>query len=256
MKKALFDLEGKVAIVTGGGSGIGRAIAEGLAEFGANVVICGRRVSKCEEVCHEISQKTGVQALPVRCDVSQKEDVKDLVTRAKDHFGRIDILVNNAGISGKEKPILELEDEEWDSVLNINLRSALLTSKAVVPHMIEQGGGKIINVASIYAFIATRNMAPYCASKGGLIQLTRAMALEWVKYNIQVNALCPGYFETPMNKEFFESEIGKNLIKKNIPMRRIGNVEELKGIAVFLSSRASSFMTGAFVVIDGGQLLW
>ncbi len=251
-----FDLRGKVAIVTGGGTGIGRAIAEGLAECGANLVLCGRRKEKCEVAGSEIARRTGKETLSVICDVSKQEEVKHLVDVTIERFGHIDILVNNAGITGSGKPILEMKEEDWDSVLDINLKAAFLTSNATVSHMIAQGGGKIINLSSMAALIGFANTSAYSASKGGLVQLTKVMALEWVRHNIQVNALCPGYFETPLSIDFFSTEIGKKIINQNIPMKRLGKVEELKGIAVFLASRASSFMTGSVIVIDGGHTVW
>lgn len=256
MNPSYFDLSGKVAIVTGGATGIGRAIGEVLAEVGASLVICGRRLEKCDIACAEIAATTGVRTLPVSCDVSKVDDVESLINVVIGRFGRIDILVNNAGIGGSEKPILKMTEEDWDSVLDTSLKGAFLTSRAAVPHMIDQGRGKIINVASSYALIGTPNMSAYCAAKGGMTQLTKVMALEWVRYNIQVNALCPGYIKTPLNEHFFTTEAGQKIIRKNIPMRRLGNVEELKGIAVFLASEASSFMTGSSIIIDGGHTIW
>lgn len=251
----MFDLTGKVAIVTGGYHGIGRAIAEGLAEAGADIVICARNYDRCVKACTEI-EGTGVKALPIRCDIRKTEDVENFVTRTVQEMGKIDILVNNAGVGGSEKPVLEMSDEDWDNVMDIDLRGAFICSRAAVKEMIKQGGGKIINVASILGFITTAKMSAYCASKGGMIQLTKVMALEFTKYNIQVNALCPGYFLTPMNRELFESETGKKIVQKNIPMGRLGRCEELKGTAIYLASSATDFMTGSCIIVDGGQMLW
>ena len=255
MKLPMFDLTGKVAIVTGGYQGIGRGIAEGLAEAGSDVVICARNYDRCVDACSEI-EKLGVKTLPIRCDISKTEEVKNLVSETVKEMGRINILVNNAGVGGSEKPVLEMSDEDWDHAVNIDLRGAFLCSREAAKKMIKQGGGKIINVSSIAGFIAMANMSAYCASKGGLLQLTKVMALECIRYNIQVNALCPGYFLTPLNRMFFESEAGQKIIKKNIPMGRLGNPEELKGTAIYLASSATDFMTGSAIVIDGGQLLW
>jgi len=254
MKLPMFDLTGKVAIVTGGYQGIGRGIAEGLAEAGSDVVICARNYDRCVDACSEI-EKLGVKTLPIRCDISKTEEVKNLVSETVKEMGRINILVNNAGVGGSEKPVLEMSDEDWDHAVNIDLRGAFLCSREAAKKMIKQGGGKIINVSSIAGFIAMANMSAYCASKGGLLQLTKVMALEFIRYNIQVNALCPGYFLTPLNRTFFESEVGQKIIKKNIPMGRLGNPEELKGTAIYLASSATDFMTGSAIVIDGGQLL-
>ncbi len=250
-----FDLTGKVAIITGGYQGIGRGIAEGLAEAGAQVVICARSFDKCVEACGEIGKK-GVKTLPVRCDITQRGEVENLVQKTVQEMGRISILVNNAGVGGSEKPILKMSDEDWDRPVSIDLKGAFLLARAVVPEMSKAGGGKIINVASITAMIAMPNMSAYCASKAGLVQLTKVMALEFLKYNIQVNALCPGYFLTPMNQKFFASKAGQEIIQKNIPMGRLGQVEELKGAAIYLASSATDFMTGSCLVIDGGQTIW
>lgn len=244
-----------MAVVTGGYHGIGRAIAEGLAEAGADIVICARNYDRCVEACLEI-EKMGVKVLPIRCDIRKTEDVENLVIQSVREMGKINILVNNAGVGGSQKPILNMSDEDWDDVINIDLRGAFICSRAAAKEMIKQGGGKIINVASIMAFITTGNMSAYCASKGGMVQLTKVMALEFVKYNIQVNVLCPGYFLTPMNRQLFESETGKKIIQKNIPMGRIGKCEELRGTAIYLASSATDFMTGACIVVDGGQILW
>ena len=255
MKLPMFNLTGKVAIVTGGYQGIGRGIAEGLAEAGSDVVICARNYDRCVDACSEI-EKLGVKALPVRCDISKTEEVQGLVSETVKEMGKINILVNNAGIGGSEKPVIEMSDEDWDHAVNIDLRGAFLCAREATKEMIKQGGGKIINVSSIAGFIAMANMSAYCASKGGLLQLTKVMALECIRYNIQVNALCPGYFLTPLNRTFFESEGGQKIIKKNIPMGRLGSPEELKGTAIYLASSATDFMTGSAIVIDGGQLLW
>lgn len=251
---AMFDLTGKVALVTGGYHGIGRAIAEGLAEAGASIVICARSYQRCLEACSEIG-KVGVKTLPLRCDITKAEEISDLVRKTVEVMGRIDILVNNAGVGGSEKPILKMSEEDWDSAVDIDLKGAFLCTRAVVPEMIKQGGGKIINVASIAAMIGMPNMSAYCASKGGMVQLTKVMALEFIRHNIQVNALCPGYFLTPMNRKFFESEVGQKVVQRNIPMNRTGRVEELKGTAVYLASAATNFMTGSCIVIDGGQTI-
>jgi NAD(P)-dependent dehydrogenase (short-subunit alcohol dehydrogenase family) len=255
MKLPMFNLTGKVAIVTGGYQGIGRGIAEGLAEAGSDVVICARNYDRCVDACSEI-EKLGVKTLPIRCDISKTEEVKSLVSETVKEMGKINILVNNAGVGGSEKPVIEMSDEDWDHAVNIDLRGAFLCAREVTKEMIKQGGGKIINVSSIAGFIAMANMSAYCASKGGLLQLTKVMALECIRYNIQVNALCPGYFLTPLNRTFFESEVGQKIIKKNIPMGRLGSPEELKGTAIYLASSATDFMTGSAIVIDGGQLLW
>ena len=257
MKLPYFDLTGKIAIITGGATGIGRGIAEGLADAGAAIVLAARRLEKCDMACKEIAERTGVATLPFQCDITDRRQVATLVDGVVAEFGQIDILVNNSGTGGSEKPILKMTDDDWNRVIDTNLKGAFLLSQAVVGKMVEvEQGGKIINVASIGALIGWPNMSAYCASKGGCLQLTKSMALEWVRYNIQVNAILPGYFETPMNQEFFVTEAGVRAIRSSIPMKRIAQIEEIKGVAILLASQGSSFMTGSSVVVDGGHTCW
>ncbi len=257
MNLPYFNLTGKVAVITGGATGIGRGLAEGLADAGATIVLCARRIDVLEEACKEISQRTGVSTYPHRLDITSTEEINKLVGDVVDKFGHIDILINNAGVGGSEKPILNMTEDDWDKTVATDLRGIFVLTQAVVKQMVAQGrGGKIINVASIGADISFPNMSAYCASKGGVKQLTKVMALEWVRYNIQVNAIQPGYFETPMNTHFFASEVGQKIIKKNIPMNRLGQMKDMKGLAVYLASSASDFMTGSCIIIDGGQVCW
>lgn len=256
MQFPYFDLSGKVAIITGGAAGIGRGIAEGLADAGAGIVLAARRQKACAVACDEIRARTGVKTLPLRCDVTKNEDIDRLVPDVEKEFGHIDILVNNSGIGGSEKPILDMRDTDWDSVIGTNLNAVFYLSQAVAGHMANRGhGGKIINVASIGGITAFKHMSAYCASKAACIQLTKVMALEWARFNIQVNAILPGYFETPMNRDFFSSDTGQRIIKRKIPSKRIGQIEELRGIAILLASPASSFMAGSAIVVDGGQTI-
>lgn len=253
---SIFDLTGKAAVITGGGGGIGRGIAQGLAEAGCDVVVCGRKYGPCAKACEEIAG-LGVRAHPVRCDVSRSGDVENLVGEAIEKMGAIDILVNNAGIEGKEKPFLDTSEEDWDSVMDINLKGAFLCSRAAAGKMIERGkGGRIINISSIAAFLAMPNVSAYSASKSGLLQLTRTMALELAEYDIQVNVICPGYFETPMSRRMYPPEIWEKMARRYVPMKRRGRPEELKGAAIYLASAASGFMTGSCIVVDGGQHIW
>jgi len=197
-----------------------------------------------------------VRTFPAQCDVTEATQVDALVRSVTEAFGQIDILVNNSGIGGAEKPILRTTEEDWDRVMDTNLKGIFRLSKAVAERMAARGaGGKIINVASIGAQVAWANMSAYCASKGACVQLTRVMALEWARYDIQVNAVLPGYFETPMNREFFASEAGKKVVKEGNPMKRAAHIDEIRGVAVLLASRASSFMTGSAVVVDGGYTI-
>ena len=254
MTLSCFDLTGKVALVSGGATGLGLGICEGLAEAGATLAICSRRLGLCEDSAHALRARTGARVLPLRCDVTRSEEVDAVVPTVCKELGGIDILVNCAGVGGSEKPLLDLSPGEWQSVLDINLTGAFGLARAAAATMVEQGrGGRIINVASISARLAIANMSAYCASKAGLVQLTKVMAREWVRYGILVNAILPGYFETPMNTEFFASEVGQRIIKSNIPMRRLGQVSEIKGLAVLMASDASSFMTGSAVELDGGH---
>lgn len=251
-----FDLTGKVAVVSGGATGIGLGISEGLADAGALVVVCSRRLEVCEQAAHELTRKTGAQVVPMSCDITKEDTVDSLVKNVLEKFRSIDILVNCAGVGGSEKPILKMEKADWDGVLDINLKGAYTMSKAVVPPMLDRGkGGRIINVASVGGLISYPNMSAYCASKAALVQLTKVMSLEWVRYNILVNAILPGYFSTPMNTEFFASDVGKRVIQNSVPMKRLGRTDEIKGLAILLASEASSFMTGSAVVIDGGYVL-
>lgn len=257
MNLPYFDLSGKVAVITGGATGIGRGISEGLADAGASLVLCARRLNVLEEACGEIAARTGVPTMPHRLDITSTDEINTMVKNVISEFGQVDILVNNAGVGGSEKPILEMSEEDWDSTVDTDLRGIFVLSQAVAKEMVKRGnGGKVINVASIGGDIVFPNMSAYCASKGGVVQLTKVMALEWVKYNIQANAILPGYFETPMNIEFFSTEVGKKIIRKNIPMNRLGHQEEMQGLAVYLASPASNFMTGSAIIIDGGQTCW
>lgn len=257
MNLPYFDLTGKVAIITGGATGIGRGIAEGLADAGATIVLCARRMEVLEKACQEINARTGVTAYPHRLDITQTQEINTLVEDVMDEFGQIDILVNNAGVGGSEKPILKMTEEDWDNTVATDLRGIFVLSQACVKKMVERGqGGKVINVASIGAYISFPNMSAYCASKGGVAQLTKVMALEWARYNIQANAILPGYFETPMNTHFFATDAGKRIIKQNIPMNKLGQMDDMRGLAVYLASPASNFMTGSSVIIDGGQVCW
>lgn len=256
MPLEMFDLSGKVAVVTGGYSGIGKGIAEGLAEAGANIVICARHLDRCQEACSEIADKFGVKCLPVRCDVTNTDEVNNLIETTVKEFGKVDILVNSAGIGEREKPAVEITDEDWDYSLDIDLKGPFLCCRAAAREMLKQGGGKIINVASVGGdAVIFRNMSPYCAAKAGLTQLTKVMALELARHNIQVNAIVPGYFHTPMNYALFSTEVGRKIIERKMPMGRLGNADEIKGLAIYLASPASSFMTGSCVVLDGGQSL-
>ncbi len=248
----LFSLKGKTALVTGGYKGIGRIVSETYAEAGADVAIVARDLEGCRNAARKISEKFGVRAIAKSMDVRDSSRVNEVIEEIMHEFGKIDILVNNAGVTGNEKPVLKMTDEDLDNVMNVDFRGVFLTSRAVGKRMAERKCGKIINVSSILGKIGARNMAGYCASKAAVIQLTRVMALELVMDNIQVNTLCPGYFLTDFNKNFFNSDAGMRLIKKMIPINRIGDVNELKSTVLYLAT-GPAFMTGTEIYIDGGH---
>jgi len=248
----LFSLKGKTALITGGYRGIGRLFADTCAEAGANVAIVARNVSACRKAAEEISGKYGIKAIGQFIDVRQTESVNQAVQEVLDELGQIDILVNNAGVNGSEKPVLKMSDDDLDDVMNVDFRGVFVLSRKVATHMAVRRSGKIINVASIYGKIATRNMAGYCASKAAVLQLTRVMALELVRDNVQVNALCPGYFLTELNREFFETEAAKSMVKRMIPINRVGTLDELRSTVLYLAS-CPAFLTGAEIYIDGGH---
>jgi 2-deoxy-D-gluconate 3-dehydrogenase len=252
MNLMMFDLTGQVAVVTGGYRGIGRGIADGLAEAGANIVLGARHLDQCEQACSEI-EKLGVKTLAVTCDVSSAQEVENMVKATVEKFGKLDILVNNAGITGSAKPVIEMSEEEWDMTQGINLKGMFLCCRTAAKEMIKLNKGKIINVTSIASFKPLPHSGDYCASKGGGLMLTRVLALELIKHNIQVNAICPGTFNTQLNpalQEKFEMEF-----KKRIPIGRIADIEEIKCLAVFLASPGSDYMVGSAVIIDGGAIL-
>jgi len=248
------DLKGTVALVTGASRGLGRAFALALAEAGADLVLAARGVDDLR-LTAEAAAKHGVRAEAFRADMREARDIEALVEGATRAFGRIDVLVNNAGISGAEKPVLDLERREWEDALAVNLLGPALLARAVARGMVERRQGRIINVASIAGLAPVSRLGPYCVSKAALIQLTRVMALELARHNVQVNALCPGYFRTPMNEAFFATPKGQAVVQHAIPLQRLGDPKELAPMVVFLASEASSFMTGSVVVVDGGQTL-
>ncbi|MEK6665417.1 MAG: SDR family oxidoreductase [candidate division NC10 bacterium] len=248
------DLRGTVALVTGASRGLGRAFALALAEAGADLALAARSVDDLR-LTAEAAAKHGVRAEAFRTDMREARDIEALVEGATRAFGRIDVLVNNAGISGAEKPVLDVARQEWEEALAVNLLGPALLARAVARGMVERRQGRIINVASIAGLAPVSRLGPYCVSKAALIQLTRVMALELARHNVQVNALCPGYFRTPMNETFFATPKGQAVVQQAIPMQRLGDPKELAPMVVFLASEASSFMTGSVVVVDGGQTL-
>jgi len=255
MKLEMFDLSGKVAIVTGGCSGLGITFSEALAEAGADIVVADVLVGtpQAQEACSAI-EKSGTKVLPVKCDVTNPEDAANLVSTTVKEFGKIDILINSAGIFGENKRVVDMSVENFDKVLAVDLKGSFICCQAVAKEMMKRNEGKIINIASASSYKALPGMVAYAAAKAGVIMLTKTLALELARYNIQVNALSPAYFITPLNRDFFESEAGQKLIS-GWPMRRPGNLEELKGIIIYLASPASSYTTGSEVHVEGGQWL-
>lgn len=250
----LFDLTGKVAMVTGASKGLGKAMATGLAKAGADLALCARNLDDLGKAAAETGKwGNRVDAFPF--DVRDQESIRKASDSILAKFGRIDILVNNAGINVR-KAVLELSEEEWDSVLDTNLKGYFLVAKAVVPAMIRQGGGKVINISSIFGAVGMNHQAAYAASKGGIVQLTKVMAIEWAKSGIQVNAIGPTYFETPLVAALRNDPERFRFINERTPMGRWGQPEELEGTVIFLASRASDFITGQTIYVDGGWTIW
>jgi len=251
--KELFDLTGKVAIVTGGGRGLGEQIAKGFAEAGANVVLCSRNENACKEVSEEL-KSIGVESLAIRCDVTNPEDVQNVVNQTKETFGRIDILVNNSGASWGA-PAEDMPLEAWHKVLNVNVTGTFIMSQAVGKVMLEQNSGKIINIASVAGLQGTNpkylDAVGYSASKGAVVNLTKDLAVKWGSRGVHVNAIAPGFFPTKMSKDVIAH--GGQEILEGTPLRKFGSENDLKGAALFLAAPASDFVTGAILVVDGGS---
>ena len=246
-----FDLTGKVAVVTGGNGGLGLGIAMGLAGAGANIVIAARSVEKTAQALENI-RSLGVEAHGITVDVTQEPAIQRMITNTMDHMGHLDILINNSGIAIRGLPE-DLTGVQWDSVLDVNLRSAFLASREAYTQMCRAGGGKIINVGSMYSIFGSDWGAPYAASKGGLVQLTKSLAVGWAKDNIQVNAILPGWFTTDLTHGISEADPDRyDNINRRIPTGRWGEPSELGGAAVFLASSASNYVTGSTLAVDGG----
>jgi NAD(P)-dependent dehydrogenase (short-subunit alcohol dehydrogenase family) len=245
-------LDGKVALVTGAGRGIGRSIAFALAEAGAAVGLTSRTQAELDAVAAEIRARFGVGALAVAGDQASSPDVERVVRRTEQELGPVAILVNNAG-QPIDRPLLDMTEQEAAALVDVNLMGPIRYLKAVGPGMVERGAGKVVNVASMDAVIGTPNLSVYCATKGGLAQLTKALAAEWSRHGIHVNAICPGYIRTSANEHILADERLRQVITRRIPLRRVGEPDDLGVIAVFLSSAASDFVTGALYLVDGGE---
>ncbi|MDH5534903.1 MAG: glucose 1-dehydrogenase [Betaproteobacteria bacterium] len=252
----LMSLEGRVAVVTGGATGIGFQMATGLAEAGSNIVICSRKVENCEEAAGKF-EKLGVKALAVGCDVTKPADVEAMKDATLKQFGRVDVLMNNAGRAWVATPE-ETPLDRWQQVFDLNITAPFLCSQVLGREMIKAKRGKIINIASIAGLVGRNPNAyssiAYGSSKGALVNFTRDLAVKWAQHNIQVNAICPGFFVTPLNEKLYLKN--KENIEREIPLKRTGGPDDLKGIAVLLASDASGFITGAIIPVDGGAVAW
>jgi 2-deoxy-D-gluconate 3-dehydrogenase len=248
----MFSLAGKKAMVTGASRGLGREFAITLAKAGADVALAARTVKGLEETAASV-QEAGSGALVCEMDITDPAAIERAVDHAAAEFGRLDVLVNNAGIEGNV-PVIDMTAEAWDKVMEVNLRGHVIATRAAGKHMVERKYGKVINVASILGLVGSAYNSPYGASKAGLIMFTKTAALEWARHNIQVNALCPGYFMTELNTEFFEGPDARKVVNQ-IPMRRVADPKELHGVLLLLASDASSFITGSIFTVDGGQTI-
>ena len=254
MDRNYFDLKGQVAIVTGASGGLGVQMAKALASQGANIVVMARRQQQIDEVAAEIAEEFGVETLAIRCDITDTENVDAAVAKVLEHFGRIDILINNAG-TGAVAPAEDITDAQFNGEMQIDLFGTFKVARAVAKQaMIPAKYGRIINIASMYGLVGNKvaGSAPYHAAKGGVVNLTRALASEWGKYGITVNSICPGYFYTPLTKETLDSDFFQANARTMIPEERYGNEGELDTAAIFLASPASSYVTGVQLPVDGG----
>ena len=248
----MFDLTGKTAFVTGASRGIGRSVAVSLAQAGANVALIGRDSAALQETMAAV-QATGRKALPLTADVTSAESMQAAVDRTVATLGEIDILVCNAGVQ-KLKPFLDMKPEDWKGLISTNLEGAIVTMQSVGRRMVERKSGSIIAMASIYSFVGAPWNSIYCMTKGGLAQLSKALAVEWARYNVRVNTICPGWIETDLTKPYMQDQKTVDAGLRLIPLRRFGKPEDIGPLAVYLGSDESSFVTGQSYVIDGGQI--
>ena len=252
--KNYFDFRGQVALVTGCSGGLGVQMAKALASQGCNIVPVARRMDKLEEVAAELHAAYGVDALPIKCDITSTEQVEAAVKQALAHFGRIDVVVNNAG-TGAVAPAEDISDAQFESEMQIDLFGTFRVARAAAKYaMIPAGYGRVINIASLYGLVGNKvaPASPYHAAKGGVVNLTRALAAEWGKHGITVNTICPGYFYTPLTRDTLDSEFFQNYAHSVIPMERYGKEGELDSAVLFLASPASTYVTGVALPVDGG----
>jgi NAD(P)-dependent dehydrogenase (short-subunit alcohol dehydrogenase family) len=253
MIKEKFNLNNKVAVITGASKGIGESIARGLAEFGANVVISSRKQEAVDEVASKFNSE-GLSAIGIECHVAKEDHQKELIRKVMDKFGRIDILINNAGTNPYFGPVDKMSLNLYQKTMDINLNSAISLSNLVYPVMKKQGGGSIIHISSIEGIHPSKMMTAYNISKASLIMLGKNQAIEWGKDNIRVNMICPGYVKTKLSAGLLEHENSYKSFLKNVPLGRVSTPDEMAGLAIFLASDASSYMTGSSIVNDGGLL--
>lgn len=250
--EACFNIKGQTAIVTGASSGLGTTFAEALAECGANVVLAARRIERLEKLADTLARKYGAKVIPAKTDVSQESDVLRMVKTAVEQFGSLEILVNNAGIASLS-PSVDMTMEEWKEVIDVNLTGVFLCARTAAREMIKKNYGKIVNIASIYGAVGDIfHAAPYYASKGAVINLTRAFAIEWAQYKINVNAIAPGFFPSEMTEQVFKDRNALKHILSRTPLGRTGEPRDLKAVLLYLASPASNYVTGQTIFVDGG----